>query len=182
MGRIMTTADTSRRGWVRALTMNVVGIVWSIGASLTLWWAGVLLWRYVSSCSVLDPFALVITSSGVMVAAVGAGVVPGLLARCGGSSWMAGVAGGFSTVVLGLYAMIIGLALAFGLSGGSPRWLEMVSGAVVTLAPSFALVGANVLTPITITSPRKALTALLAWTLATSAAAGTAIVGTVTGC
>jgi len=95
---------------------------------------------------------------------------------------MAGLAIAFSAGAFGLYAMVIATALLFGLSGGSSRWYELITGAIVTLAPSFALAGANVLAAATISAPRKAIRRLTAWAVIVSAGAAIASIGNVAAC
>ncbi|MDR6691825.1 hypothetical protein J2X55_002755 [Microbacterium sp. 1154] len=178
----MARTGASRRSMVLTLTVNLAGIAWSVGAVFALWIAGVVLWQYATSCSVVSPLTLLAVCGGVVVAATCAGAVPASLTRFGGSPWMAGFAIACSAVAFWLYAMVIAAALMFGLSGGSSRWYELITGAIVTLAPSFALAGANVLAAATISAPRKAMRRLTAWAVILSAAAAIASIGNVAAC
>ncbi|KQT74622.1 hypothetical protein ASG45_08640 [Microbacterium sp. Leaf436] len=109
-----------------------------MGAAAGLWWAGILVWRGVAQCSLLDPVTLGGSAIGVSLLAVCAGVMPMMAARVSGAAWIGGFALVCSIIVLGLYGMVITASLSFGLSGGSSRWSEMMSGALVTVAPSLA--------------------------------------------
>lgn len=158
-----TSAGKARTRWVLRFVVAAAGALWSVGATAGLWWAGILVWRGVAQCSLLDPVTLGGSAIGVSVLAVCAGVMPMMAARVSGAAWIGGYALVCSIIVLGLYGMVITASLSFGLSGGSSRWPEMMSGALVTVAPSLALVGANVIALLATRSLRRTVVSSLAW-------------------
>lgn len=157
-------AGNARTRSVLRFVVAAAGVLWSVGAAAGLWWAGVLVWREVAQCSLLDPAMLGGSAIGVTVLAVCAGALSMLAARVSGAAWLLWLALVCSVIVLGLYGVVIAASLAFGLSGGSSRGAQMMSGAIVSIAPSLALVGANVVALLAARSLRRMVVSSLAWT------------------
>ncbi|MDF2989903.1 MAG: ABC-type metal ion transport system, periplasmic component/surface adhesin [Microbacterium sp.] len=172
----------ARRSGVRVLLLNVPATLWSLAAPPLVWWLGMVLWRNVHSCPPPSPTTTIALTCGLVLLALGAGVVPGLVARQGGWPWLPWVALLFSLGVLALYTMIMVPAVSFGLYGHPDRVGEAIPDVFVSYVPSLAVAGSAATSLLAKKSLSGMFVAVSAWALVITALALRAAFATQAAC
>ncbi|BAJ74263.1 ABC-type metal ion transport system, periplasmic component/surface adhesin [Microbacterium testaceum StLB037] len=155
---------------IRRHLLTVLAILWALAAPPLVWWLGLVLWREAASCDPPSPPATISLTCALVFLAVGAGVVPVLIAAKA-RRWMPWVALLPSLGVLAVYTMIMIPAMTFGLSGHPDRVADAIPDVFVSYAPSLAVAGSAAVSLLANKSLRGMFVALSSWALVITALA-----------
>jgi len=137
----------------------------ALSAPPLVWGLGLVLWREVASCAPPSPMTTISLTCGLVLLAVGVGVVPAMAGDQSASRWLPWVALLSSLGVLALYTLIMVSAMSFGLSGHPERVSEAIPDVFVSFVPSLAVTGSAAVSLLAKRSLRGMFVALSSWTL-----------------